>query len=455
MKTRKIISLVLILCLLLALCACGQHSGGPLGNAGENTEAPADPTDTPDETAAPDDGTDEPDDGTDQPDDDAGKPDDTDEPGSATGEPDAGSSPADVSAAGMENFIKKLSAGNYVVSGNEDAPQTNAVSPDQVYIVYGDKKNTSQTFAFMTLNGETFQAMIDGNGKLEQIAFLSTDNAIAYLGDLLPNSWITLTGNIWDLFYNNPENPLEFTSNDGTVKKTLAGLGGFGQFTLSRMEEVHMVLDAQDPETVHFTAVITDAYPVVYDDLDVTLRFGAAKENNRIKQWMNKPEYPAGRTEWTENDIYLLESIYNRDYGDKVLPFPAVSTYAMNMEEYTYQGKPGFLLTDPHWTEKDVEDYRSVLKTFGYTEESGTLTDGSTGTVYRKLLRGDYKAYAQLSLEYDYGLVLAGTRYYDAPSYDGLAAISGAVQENGSICRHHAESHPETACDDHIMECDS
>ena len=40
----------------------------------------------------------------------------------------------------------------------------------------------------------------------------------------------------------------------------------------------------------------------------------------------------------------------------------------------------------------------------------------------------------------------------DDPQF--LVVIARAVQENRRVCRHHAERHPESAGDDHIMKCD-
>ena len=384
MKTVRIISLILAAALLSALCACGGEAknggSGLLGanKAGENA------------------------------------------------------SPADISAAAMDNFVARLEAGNYRVAGDQ-GPVTYAVSPEQVYVVYGEKKS-AETFAFMTLKGETFETVIEGGreGKIGEVVFVSTDSAIDVAGEILPNSWIGLTGgNMWEFFYNDPEAPLEFTSNDMNVKTTLAALGGYGEFTLNRMEEVHMILDAEDPAAVRFTAVVPDAGSVKYADLDLTLTFGAAESDKRIEQWLKKPVYPAPRTAWTREDIDGLDQVFFRGYGEKALPFPSVSSYAMAFDKNAYSQFTGFLLMDPHWTEKDVEEYTALLKSSGYKEETGTRLDGSTGTVYRLLLREEYKAYAQLEVGFDKGLELVGRLYHERPEYDGREAISGVLEQKG------------------------
>lgn len=375
MKKTKIIALILAACLVLSCCSCG---GANLGGKKDGS----------------------------------------------------GSSPADISAAAMENFVKKLEADNYVISG-ESGPVTNVVSPEVVYIEYGKGKSSS-TFVFMTLNGETFKAEIEGKDKIEEVAFVSNDNAADYLSEILPNNWMALSGgNMWELFYNDTAKPLEFTSNDDDVKRTLAGLGGYGEFTLSRMEEVHMVLDAEDPKTVSFTAVVTDAPPVVYEDLALTLKFGSAKEDNRISKWLKNPVYPEKKTEWTQDDIYTLDNVFNRGYGETAFPFPGTSSYALILDPKAYSEFTGIRMLDGHWTEEDLENYGKLLKDSGFQETTGERLDGSTGTVYRRLLREEYDSYSQLELYYDNGAEIIGRRYNDCPEYNGIEAISDAVQEYG------------------------
>ena len=414
MKKTRIISLLLIVCLLLACAACGggkTETESSKAETGESTTQAPDETDTEASTEEVTEAA-------------------TEAPAETT-DTDDETDPAAISEAAMENFLKKLDTCNYVVSGG-DGPTTNVVSSEQAYIVYGDEEEYAETFVFMSLNGETFQAVIEGLGDVEDVEFISTDSVIDCMGEILPNNWMEISGgNMWELFYNDTEKPLEFTSTNEYVKRTLGALGGFGQFSLDRMQEVHMILDAKDPQSVHFTAVVEDAPPVIYDDLDLMLEFGKADDNSKVKQWLEAPVYPDARTAWTRDDIDTLDVVYMRNYGEQILPFPAASSYAMVFDKDAYRDFTGFLLTDAHFTEKDVEDYKEQLLDFGYTEETGTLIDGSTATVYRKLLREEYRAYAQLYLEYDNGLAVLGTLYHDLPEYEGLEAVSAAVQEYG------------------------
>ncbi|MBQ1508745.1 MAG: hypothetical protein IIZ47_04925, partial [Erysipelotrichaceae bacterium] len=330
----------------------------------------------------------------------------------------------------MENFVKKLEAGNYVIDA-KDYVKTVAVSPEKVYFVHKDVESGLNR-AFVTKDGETFEIRLTENGT-DDVAFVSKDNAINVLTYLLPNYWINYTGNMFDLFYNNVDDPLEFTSHDETVKTTLLGLGGYGQMALSQMEDVHMVLDAADPSSVHFTAVIHDvpAARIYYDDLDLTLQFGAGETDPRIEEWIKNPTYPETRTCWSIYDIGTLESVFYKDYGELAVPFPSFASYAMNFDRDAYMERTEVLLTDAHGTEEDVENYIKVLTDRGYKKATKTLEDGSTKTVYRLLLREAYHAYAELEPVYNDGFELTGRMYYDNAVYDGQQAISDAVVKHG------------------------
>ena len=349
------------------------------------------------------------------------------------GEPEPELSPADISEKAMENFVKKLEAGNYVVNGGNSVV-TAAYSPEHVYINYDRGGGVPLSYLFMTLKGETFGAMLEGEDRIRDAYFLTTDNAIDYLGDMLPNYWIKLAdGNMWEIFYNDVNKPLEFTTNDERVKKTLAGLAGYNEMAASRMEEVHMELDAMDPTSAHFTAVIADieAARIYYDDLDLTLEFGTAKADERISAWLKDPVYPPVRTAWTSDDVAALDLAYMRGYGEEAVPFPGNASYAMTFDDKAYDEYLGIRLIDPHFTKEEVENYKSLLRSRGFKEETGTLPDGTAVTVFRHLLREDYRAYSQLYVNDENGLEVIGTLYHDNPEYDGFAAISEAVRQHG------------------------
>ena len=122
--------------------------------------------------------------------------------------------------------------------------------------------------------------------------------------------------------------------------------------------------------------------------------------------------------------------MFRRGYGREAIPFPAVSSYAMQFDQSYYDTYIMARIVDTHWTEKDVEDYKAYLKSKGFEETTGEMPRG-TVPVFTKLLREDYKAYSMLYVGYENGLVIEGRRYNETTMYKGQAAISEAVQKHG------------------------
>ena len=384
-KTKIIIALLLVLCVLFVCCACGaDNNSNGSGNANDsNNSNNVEPK-----------------------------------------EPDA--------ATAMENFVKKLQAGNYVVDSGKSA-RTTAFSPELVYIDY-DHAYASVTYAFITLNNETFG--IDYyNEEYDEVAYVSTGNALDALEQVLPNYWIKISnGNMWELFYNDPEDPLHFTSKDETVKTTLLTLGNYNASTLYYMQDVNMYFDAEDPTIVRFTAKMDQPGGMVqYDDLDLTLEFGAGKSDARAEAWLKSPVYPHIRTSWTKNDVAMFDAVFMRDYGTKSVPFPKFTSYAMVLDESMFTSMRSLRLTDAHATEKDVEDYKAQLLEAGFVKAQGESFAGEPAEVYRLLLREKYRSYAQLYPYYDKdkGFVLEARRYNENPTYSTLAEVSEVVQKFG------------------------
>ncbi|MBR5071240.1 MAG: hypothetical protein IKX27_05005, partial [Oscillospiraceae bacterium] len=337
--------------------------------------------------------------------------------------------PAEISELAMNNFIKKLQAGNYV-AGDPRNVVTNAVSPEQVYFVY-PHEGYPTIYAYMTLNGETFASLIEDD-QMGDIEFISAKAAIDSVEGLVPNNWISITdGNLFELFYNDVEKPLEFTTNDENVKYTLCCLGGYGQIALEQMEEVRMTFDSVDPTAVRFTAAVPDYGTYYFDDLDLTLRFGEAEPESHIDAWFKAPVYPIVRTAWTSRDASDMDLVFMRGYGRDTVPFPEFASYALSFDPKAYDQFLGVRITDAHATEQDVEEYKSLLLKSSYKEYPEKQDDGSTVTVYRKLLREKYNAYAELYPRYDKGFVMEGMMYYEEPSYEGIEAIGSMLQQRG------------------------
>ncbi len=401
MKHPRIIALILALCLIAACFDCNSDDSKNTTGADSTTASPTTVSPT---TEAP---------VTDAP---------TEAPTEEPGEPDAETA--------MNNFLANLAAANYVIAPEKQV-KTTVYSPEQVTFINGEG-SSSDNYALITFNGETFIASIYKD-QLVDIEFLSRKNAVDAVSYALPNYWITVAdGNIWDIFYNNVDDPLEFISNSEAVKKTLLALGGYSEVVLELTEEVHMRLDAENPKTVRFTAHVNQPENRMYhyDDLDITMEFGAASSDPRVDAWLANPVYPGTKTAWTRDDIATLDQVFNRDYGVLAVPFPDFASYALIFDDTAYTARSEIYLSDGHATEKDVEDYARKLLDYGYTAVEDTQ-GGETVTIYRKLLREEYNAYADLYPYYEDGFVLRGGMYYEDPEYNGLEEINALLVQNG------------------------
>ncbi len=388
--SKKLIAVLLLICMLFICCACGGAGGNNANNAA-NTNNSSNTVPANDTTPKG---------------------------------PDAETA--------MANFVKKLQAGNYVV----DVPSRTklvAASPEIVYIDFKHELQ-SEIVAFMTIKNETFQVYFYGD-EVGEPDFMSMGSALDSLGYVLPNYWIKACGgNMWDLFYNDPQDPLHFTSKDNTVKTSLLAIGGYKDEVIEYMEDVNMYFDAEDPTSVHFTATVNDAGPMIkFDDLDLTLQFGAGASDPRIDAWMSSPVYPPTRRSWTQEDIYMFDNIFMRGYGRQAMPFPKFASYTMVMDQSAYDAYGMIRLTDGHGTEKDVEDYKAKLLAEGFVKGEGIMSGGQPVEVYRKLLREEFNSYAQLYPYYDSekGFVLEARRYNENPSYTTLAEINEVIQKFG------------------------
>ena len=326
----------------------------------------------------------------------------------------------------MNNFLTKLEKGNYVVEAPGYA-KTTVYSEEVVY--FTADPGSLLNLAFVTLDNETFRGDLNGD-TLSDVAFVAPGNAIEAVIDLLPNNWINAAdGNIWNLFYNNVDNPLEFTSKDETEKTTLLGLAGYSQTALEVMGDVCMTLDKEDPAQVHFTAGIGDMGMFHYDDLDLTLQFGVAESDDRIDKWLSNPTYPSTRSSWDIYDCATLDSIFLKDYGEIAVPFPDFASYALIFDDNAYLQRNQVELYDAHASEQDVKDYIALLESKGYEK----TTDDNGNEVYRLLLREEKQAYAELEVYYDNGFELIGRMHYTSPEYEGMRAINEVLQENGFV----------------------
>ncbi len=330
----------------------------------------------------------------------------------------------------MENFLNKLEEGNYTMNV-EGYLKTTAYSRDLVYFDYAEDNYTDLTV--MSVNFETFQAALK-DGGLENVRFLTEGQAIDVAKERLVTSWLDLAeGNIWNLFYNDPEEPLKFVSYDDNLKDNVRKLVGNRETSLRLMHEVYLVLDKEDPTVVHIQSEVDDdvVARINYDNIDIVITFGDAEGNAASEAWMKDPVYPEAKTGWTEDDAFIFNSVLMTNNGDEIIPFPSFASYALTNDGQNFFLTDEITLRDSHATEENVKDYIASLLEAGFTEVKENAQDGNELTYYRRMLREEYQCYASLAVDYDNGFNLLGRKYYDCPTYDDLGAVNELIKACG------------------------
>ena len=338
--------------------------------------------------------------------------------------------PAEISEDAMENFVGKLHEGNYTVESS--FLKTSVKSRDLVVFEYTEDQYTD--YAVMSVNGESFQASIREDG-LGSVSFAGENDALETSKTRLLNWWLdeeVSGGNMFELFYNQIEEPLTFLSHDERVKQLLLSMMGYGEQAIGYTDDVYMAMDDEDPKTVHFTAVVND--DVVgrhfYDDIDITVTLGDASGNEAAEAWMAEPVYPEARTAWNDVDNFILNSVFMAD-GEEAVPFPPFASYGLSIDADRFVMDDAAYIRDNHASEDDVVSYAELLKEKGYTEVEEEGEDGSMHTYYRKLLREAYKCYSSIEVAYKDGLDITAKKWYDSPKYNGLEEVNPVLKGFG------------------------
>jgi len=328
----------------------------------------------------------------------------------------------------MQNFLDKLSGGNYVMNA-EGYMKTTAYSEDLVVFDYEDDSAYSD-FAVMSVNNEVFQGFFEGDGVADA-AYLTEGRAIDAAISRLPGYWMAdevSEGNIYNVFYNDPDEPLRFVSYDAGVQSQVCSFAGYGSVAMNYMHEVYLTLDQEDPTVAHIQAVVDDDEVARYyfDDIDVTVTFGSAEPDPRAEAWMKAPAYPEARTEWTEADTFIFNSVFLPGYGEQAIPFMPFASYALSIDGERFLTDDAVYIRDPHATQADIESYIETLRQNGFEEAEG---DG--GACYRRLLREETNCYSSITLDYADGLNAVAGKYYDYPKYEGLDEINEFIAGKG------------------------
>ena len=324
--------------------------------------------------------------------------------------------PAEISESAMNNFLTKVQNGNYTIE-TQDYLTISAYSQNLVIIDYADKTD----FAYMAANGDAFRGVLEED-SVTNVTYVDNTNALEAASDRLLACWIDIAdGNIWNVFYNDPQKPLEFISNDLSIKNSLMNFAELGPMVIGNMKNVILELDAEDPTVAHIKATFEEGSGV--QDIDVKVTFGASFSDPRAEAWMNNPTYPETREEWTSSDVFAFNSIFLAGYGEKAVPFVNGGSYAMTVTFDVAAEKAE--VRDAHATEQGYNDYLKTLQNKGF------VRDETTGA-YRLLLREEYSVYSSLSVTYDdNGLYILAKRYYDNPHYEGLTNVNAVLKAHG------------------------
>ena len=327
----------------------------------------------------------------------------------------------------MQNFLKKVESGDYVIDCNKYL-KTIVHSDDLVIFDFYDNK-TYRDFAVMTTKEhETFEGFFTDDG-LKNISFLGEESAMELASFRTLGSWIDLAdGNIWDLFYNDPDKPLTFVSNSIDLKKSLMSFAEVGEMFLGRMQDVYLVLNKEDPTVAHIKTSYTDEYPKL-KDVDIKITFGKTKSDKRAEAWMNDPDIESlpVRTDWGEETV-ILNSVFLLGSGEKAVPFPDFATYAFLISEDDFYYTEEVRIRDHRATQKDMQDYAEKLISNGFTAVE------SYGQTYYLLKLRDFDdkstVYSMITMEYNNGISVLAKKYYVSPSYESLDEINSLLENN-------------------------
>lgn len=335
---------------------------------------------------------------------------------------------AELSEKAMDSFLEKISKGHYVMKAGEYLT-TNVTSKDLVFFDYTDNERYFD-YAVMSVNDEVFQGYIEGD-TITEVTFIKEGKAIEAASGKLPASWLSEEvsgGNIYNIFYNDPEVPYKFVSYDPGVQTQVLSLSGYGETALPYIHEVYLTLDGEEPTQARLQAQMDDDEVARYyfDDIDIVVTFEESVPDERVAAWMENPTYPEARTEWTEGDLFVFNSVFLPGYGEEAIPFMPFASYALSIDDSNFVMDDAVFMRDPHATQEDMAAYVEILKENGFeaAEEEGK-------TYYRKLLRDETKCSASILLEYNDGLDVTAKKHYEFPTYEGFETINGLIEESG------------------------
>ena len=355
---------------------------------------------------------------------------------------------AEIAESAMNNFMNNLKTKNYVIDF-KDHITINVYSDDLVDFKFGDDYGLGfgdeiayDEMAVVTINNnETFNVFFGednhqlcfyvNEGKAKELVTFNAGSDV--IATRLFDYWIdsaTTEENIWNLFTNYDEkNPLTFIATDyyDIVKETMQIIGGLGEYVMGRMQDIYLEFEDESANIAHFkTSFSAGLTPV--PDIDIVITFGNAVASEKAVAWMNDDtrEYPDAKDEWDAIDEMHLNAVFLPPYGVIAVPFPDFASYAFMFNISVILSDDEIDLRDPKATEADLASYIAKLETEGFTRAENEYGE----TVYRKLLREEYKCYSEIYLEYNNGVNIVAKKYYDFDTYEGLDAINNVLSRS-------------------------
>ena len=328
----------------------------------------------------------------------------------------------------MDNFLANIAKCNYSIE-TKDYAKISVISPKQVSVDY--RFNHYQDFAILTLDNETFRVNAEGI-KIDSVYYYGEGDAIDIVGDSTLHSLLDYEvtgGNIWNLFYNMPDNLLQFVSYSEEVKQLLVKIAGIGPMLVNRMQEIYLTLNKENPTEAHLTMSFKEGFTPL-EDIDVLIKFGRASLDWRFKEWLNDEDrlVPEAITSWDGNHEAVLETVFFRGYGLKAVPFTTFATFSFTMDFENFIYSEQVVIRDSKATEDAMNQYIAELIAAGFeAKEIGGKT------CYLLPLREEAHCYSLISLEYNDGVDMIAEKYYDAPKYDSLDEANSLVVSKGFI----------------------
>ena len=331
----------------------------------------------------------------------------------------------------MDNFVAKVLDANYVIEGEDF--KTDVYSPDLITVTYN--RNNWYDYAFMSVDNEVFQARIVDD-ELKNLTFVDYNNAYAACAEqMFTLNYITniSSGNMFNLFTNDPDEDFKFVSRSEGVKSFIMKVGGYPQSIAGSMQEIVLTFDSMDINEAHIKTKFYNAVSFIDIDVDLKISFGEAKGLESALEWLDEPIYPTAQTDWNENQVGALEFLFNLySTEDATVAFPFIDgvSYGLYFDNYSATYSNYAHIIDRHASEEVADNYKEYLvNSCGFI----STTDEDGDPCYLKLLRRSTECYSRIYIESTNGIEVVAEKYYNFEKFDNLTDINTLLEGNGFL----------------------